>query len=234
MDFTSVLADPTSYPARFDPEIVNSFELGFKTEWANDTVLANFYIFRSDFETYQLNTFNGIGFFVTSIDGAQTQGAEAELLWFPESMPGLTLQGGVTYADATYDEFAPTGTADVDRLSGQNFSLAPEWYTSGSVTYEGNLENGMTWLAHLDGRWVSEQNTGSDLDPEKIQEGYALFNGRVGIGAEDESWRLELWGRNLADEEYIQVGFDGPFQPGSFNAFLGSPRSWGVTFRSRR
>lgn len=234
VDFTSVLADPTSYPAQFDPEIVNSFELGFKTEWANDTVLANFYIFRSDFETYQLNTFNGIGFFVTSIDGAQTQGAEAELLWFPESMPGLTLQGGVTYADATYDEFAPTGTADVDRLSGQNFSLAPEWYTSGSVTYEGNLENGMTWLAHLDGRWVSEQNTGSDLDPEKIQEGYALFNGRVGIGAEDESWRVELWGRNLADEDYIQVGFDGPFQPGSFNAFLGSPRSWGVTFRSRR
>ena len=170
---------------------------------------------------------------MTSIDGASTQGAEAEILWFPESMPGLTLQGGVTYADARYDNFAPTGTADVDRLSGQNFSLAPEWYASGSVSYNGNLDNGMSWLAHLDARWLSEQNTGSDLDPEKQQDAYAIFNGRVGISAEDEAWSLELWGRNLLDEEYVQVGFDGPFQPGSFNAFLGAPRTYGLTLRVR-
>ncbi|MGK0266785.1 MAG: iron complex outermembrane receptor protein [Maricaulis sp.] len=234
VDFTAVLADPSSYPARFDPETVDSFEIGIKTEWYDDTLLANFYLFQSEFDTYQLNTFNGIAFFVTSIDGASTQGAELELLWLPDAMPGLTMQGGVTYADATYNEFAPTGTADVDRLSGQNFSLAPEWYASGSVTYNGTFGEDMTWLAHLDGRYLSEQNTGSDLDPEKIQEAYTLFNGRVGIGAADESWSLEVWGRNLTDEEYIQVGFDGPFQPGSFNAFLGTPRSWGVTLRARR
>ncbi|MHA6288202.1 TonB-dependent receptor [Maricaulis sp. CAU 1757] len=234
VNFTSVLANPESYPARFDPETVDSYELGFKTEWLNDSLLANFYLFRSEFGTYQLNTFNGIAFFVTSIDGASTQGAELELLWLPDEIPGLTMQGGITYADASYDEFSPTGTPDVDRLSGQNFSLAPEWYASGSVTYNGDFDNGMMWLAHLDGRWMSEQNTGSDLDPEKVQDAYAIFNGRVGIGAGDESWSLELWGRNLFDEDYIQVGFDGPFQPGSFNAFLGQPRTYGLTLRARR
>ncbi|WP_417491814.1 TonB-dependent receptor [Maricaulis sp.] len=234
VDFTSVLASPSSYPARFDPETVDSFEIGIKTEWFSDTLLANFYLFQSEFDTYQLNTFNGIAFFVTSIDGASTQGAEMELLWLPESMPGLTMQGGVTYADASYDEFAATGTPDVDRLSGQNFSLAPEWYASGSVTYNGTFGEDMTWLAHLDARYMSEQNTGSDLDPEKMQEAYTLFNGRIGIGAADETWSLELWGRNLTDEDYVQVGFDGPFQSGSFNAFLGTPRSWGLTLRARR
>ena len=234
VDFTSVLANPSSYPAQFDPETVDSFEIGFKTEWFNDTLLANVYLFQSEFDTYQLNTFNGIAFFVTSIDGASTQGAELELLWLPESMPGLTMQGGVTYADASYDEFAPTGTPDVDVLSGQNFSLAPEWYASGSATYNGTFGDNMTWLAHLDARYLSEQNTGSDLDPEKIQEAYTLFNGRVGIGSADQTWSLELWGRNLTDEEYIQVGFDGPFQSGSFNAFLGTPRTWGLTLRARR
>ncbi|SDM74187.1 TonB-dependent receptor [Maricaulis salignorans] len=234
VNFTSVLASPSSYPARFDPETVDSFEIGIKTEWANDSLLANFYLFQSQFDTYQLNTFNGIAFFVTSIDGASTQGAEMELLWLPESMPGLTMQGGITYADASYDEFAPTGTPDVDVLSGRNFSLAPEWYASSSVTYNGTFGENMTWLAHLDARYMSEQNTGSDLDPEKIQEAYTLFNGRVGIGAADETWSLELWGRNLTDEDYLQVGFDGPFQPGSFNGFLGTPRSWGITLRARR
>ncbi|WP_297734634.1 TonB-dependent receptor [uncultured Maricaulis sp.] len=233
VNFTNVLSNPESYPASFEPETVDSFELGIKTEWANDTILANFYLFQSDFGTYQLNTFNGIAFFVTTIDGAQTRGAEAEILWLPESMPGLTVQGGVTYADATYDTFAPTGTPDVDRLSGQNFSLAPEWYASGAITYEGQFENGMNWLAHLDGRWMSEQNTGSDLDPEKVQDAYALFNGRVGISSESDSWSLEMWGRNLLDEEYIQVGFDGPFQSGSFNGFLGTPRTYGLTLRLR-
>jgi iron complex outermembrane receptor protein len=234
VDFASVISDPSSYPARFDPELVDSFELGIKTEWANDTLLANFYLFNSDFETYQLNTFNGIAFFVTSIDGAQSRGAEVEFLFLPETAPGLTLQSGFTYADATYDTFAPTGTPDVDRLSGQNFSLAPEMYATASISYESNFRSGMTWMAHLNGRFVSEQNTGSDLDPEKLQPSYSLFNGRVGIGAEDESWALEFWASNLFDEDYVQVGFDGPFQPGSFNAFLGQPRTWGLTLRARR
>lgn len=235
VNFTNVLAGTSPYPAQFDPEIVNSFEIGIKTEALNDTLLANLYLFHSDFESFQLNTFNGLAFFVTSLNqGAVTQGAEFELLWFPETVPGLTIQGGVTYADATYNSFAPTGTPDVDRLSGQNFSLAPEWYTSGSISYVRPFGDGMEWLAHLSGRYMSDQNTGSDLDPEKIQDGYAVFNGRIGIGADDQSWALELFANNLFDEDYIQVGFDGPFQPGSFNAFLGQPRTWGVTLRARR
>ncbi|WP_417476993.1 TonB-dependent receptor [Maricaulis sp.] len=234
VNFTNVLASPNSYPARFDPETVDSYELGIKTEWFNDTLLANVYLFQSEFDTYQLNTFNGIAFFVTSIDGASSHGGELELLWLPEALPGLTMQGGVTYANAAYDEFAPTGTADVDVLSGRNFSLAPEWYASGGATYNGTFGDNMTWLAHIDARYMSEQNTGSDLDPEKVQEAYTLFNGRVGIGSADESWSLELWGRNLTDEDYLQVGFDGPFQPGSFQASIGTPRSWGITLRARR
>ncbi|WP_421791240.1 TonB-dependent receptor [Hyphobacterium sp.] len=235
VNFTNVLAGTSPYPAQFDPEIVNSFEVGFKTEGFNDSLLANLYLFRSDFESFQLNTFNGIAFFVTSLnEGAISQGAEFELLWFPEEAPGLTIQGGLTYADTTYNSFAPTGTADVDRLSGQNFSLAPEFYASGSVSYVRPLQNGLQFLAHLNGRYMSEQNTGSDLDPEKIQEGYAVLNGRLGIGAEDESWSVELFANNLFDEDYVQVAFDGPFQPGSFNAFLGQPRVVGLTLRARR
>lgn len=233
VDFQAILNGTAQYPAQFEPEIVDSFEVGFKTEAFNDTLLANLYLFYSDFETFQLNTFNGIAFFVTSLnEGATTRGAELELLWLPTD--NLTLQGGVTYADAQYNDFAPTGTPDVDRLSGATMSLAPEWYTSGAITYRAPLGGNMEWLAHLDGRYVSEQNTGSDLDPEKIQEGYTVLNARLGIGAQDESWALELWARNLTDEDYIQVGFDGPFQPGSFNAFLGAPRTWGVTLRARR
>jgi outer membrane receptor protein involved in Fe transport len=67
-----------------------------------------------------------------------------------------------------------------------------------------------------------------------------LLNGRVGFGAQDEKWMVELWGLNLTDEEYYQVAFDATLQgsstaPGAsqstINAFLGAPRTYGATVR---
>ena len=50
-----------------------------------------------------------------------------------------------------------------------------------------------------------------------------------------------MWAQNLTDAEYMQVAFDAPLQapgtslPGdplnSYNAFLGAPRTYGLTFR---
>ncbi len=233
VDFTAILAGDAVYPAQFEPEIVDSIEGGLKTEWFDNQLLANLTLFYSDFETYQLNTFNGLSFFVTTVDGATARGAELEFVYLPSAIDGLSMLGGVTFAETQYDSFAPTGTADVDVLSGKQFSLAPEWYLTGAVSYTKPISNTLEALFYLDGRWVSEQNTGSDLDPPKLQEGYTLVNGRIGIGTIDERWALELFGRNLFDEDYIQVGFDAPLQTGSFNAFLGQPATYGVTVRSK-
>ena len=38
---------------------------------------------------------------------------------------------------------------------------------------------------------------------------------------------------NLTDETYKQVGIDAPIQTGSWNAFLGAPRTYGMTLRLR-
>jgi outer membrane receptor protein involved in Fe transport len=63
------------------------------------------------------------------------------------------------------------------------------------------------------------------------QEEYALMNGRVGFGRQDERWMVELWGQNLTDERYFQVGFDATLQTGTINAFMGQPRTYGATLR---
>jgi len=42
---------------------------------------------------------------------------------------------------------------------------------------------------------------------------------------------VEAWAQNLLNETYYQVAFDAPFQPGSFDAFLGQPRTYGLTLR---
>ena len=102
---------------------------------------------------------------------------------------------------------------------------------------------------------MSEYNTGSDLLPFKMQDAFTTVNGRISIGAEDEGWMLDLWAQNLTDEEYLQVAYNAPLQgtafqtsvqaggshPGTFydqardtqtyNAFLGQPRTYGLTLR---
>jgi len=71
-------------------------------------------------------------------------------------------------------------------------------------------------------------------------------NARLGFGREDGAWSVEVWGRNLTDETYAQVAFDAfaqgsrasagtsndPRGTASYMAFLGAPRTWGVTLRT--
>src|SRR2546430_12419634 len=55
-------------------------------------------------------------------------------------------------------------------------------------------------------------NTGSDLFPEKEQDGYALVNARLGIRGPEQHWSIELWAQNLFNQDYQQVAFSSPFQ----------------------
>ena len=72
--------------------------------------------------------------------------------------------------------------------------------------------SGMRGLVYVDARHSSEFNTGSDLDLEKIQDKYTVFNARVGLRGPDQRWAVELWAQNLFDKNYKQVAFDAPLQ----------------------
>lgn len=131
-----------------------------------------------------------------------------------------------------------TGELTLARLPDSQLTNSPEWTATTAITYERPLFHGaVNGLFYLDARYVDDQNTGSDLRPSKLQPAYTLFNGRIGISSPNENWSLELWGRNLTDEEYGQIMFDVPLQLGSLGpaqgAFLGDPRTYGVTLRAR-
>ena len=86
-------------------------------------------------------------------------------------------------------------------------------------------------------KYSSSYNTGSDLDPRKEQDAFALVNARVSVGPENGRYSVEFWAENLFDTNYQQVAFDAPFQnvptngTGVIDAFLGQPRTFGATFR---
>ena len=78
---------------------------------------------------------------------------------------------------------------------------------------------------------TSDYNTGSDLNPVKVQKAYTVVNARVGFSDKSGKWSVEIWAQNLFDQDYYQVAFDATAQSKTYNAFLGAPRTFGLTGR---
>ncbi|WP_439567223.1 TonB-dependent receptor [Sphingopyxis sp.] len=266
---------------QFDPELVDSYEVGAK--YSTGPLSVSLSAFRSDFSNFQLNTFNGTVFLVQTINGCdnlvggpnadtdlsnttgtcasgdvtygvRTQGFELEAQLVPAR--NFRMAAGLTYARTKYrgDLVGNKSGSALDsalrKLPGNNLSNAPELVATGSVTWTPDIgSSGLTGLVYIDGRMTSDYNTGSDLFPQKAQDGYALFNARLGLRGPDEKWGIELWAQNIFNKNYAQVAFNSPFQAGTtsapfvdpqypggrqiFSQFLAEPRTYGVTLRGK-
>jgi outer membrane receptor protein involved in Fe transport len=232
-------ADPLApiLDTEFPREKVNSFEIGVKSELAQKTVRVNAAVFDERFHDFQLNTFTGIVFVVSSLPDVTSKGAELSVDWLTP-LTGLSISSGVVYADTQITNFGDALYLFATNRLNNRLSFSPLWSGVVSAAYQVPLSPQLTLRISADEKYTSSYNTGSDLDPIKIQGSYGILNARIGIGAPDGKWAFEIWGQNLADKGYFQVAFDAPFQglavPGFNNqidSFVGDPRTFGATIR---
>ena len=262
---------------KFDPEINDAFEIGAKYNGPGFDV--NVAAFNQAFDDFQLNLFNGIAFEVENVNscsrdlggadtdnsgltgnctgkvrsGVRSRGVEVEV--FARPIRYLSLNAGMTFVDARYRNNlvgadGEATSAQLFQLPGRRISNSSRLSLTGSVAWTPPIGgSGLKGLVYADARRMSRFNTGSDLDIEKIENGYTVVNGRIGIQGPDQMWAVELWGQNLFNEDYLQVAFDAPLQgsgttravergfiPRStqlFGAFLAEPRTFGVTLRGK-
>jgi iron complex outermembrane receptor protein len=225
-----------NFDTHFPRETVESFEAGIKTTLFDKTLRLNAAVFYQKYTDFQLNTFTGIQFVVTSLDKVVSKGVDVDFAW-ATPLSGLTIAGGITQDLTNIDNF---GNALPDFCGGpgngctardnNRLSFAPLW--SGALSASYLIPFGTLGLrTSVEEKYNSSYNTGSDLDPRKIQQGFGLLNARIGFGALDESWAIEAWGANLADKYYYAVAFDSPFQFNTISSYLGAPRTFGLTAR---
>ncbi|HWJ70118.1 MAG TPA: TonB-dependent receptor [Sphingobium sp.] len=256
----------------FGAETVDAFEIGLKV--SKRTWGANLALFREAFSNFQLNTFNGTSFVVQNINGCKgTMAANGSCA---DTKPGLISQGaeleayitptrylrgaaGVTYTRAKFADRLvgnSSGSVPLDPalflLPGNINSNAPRWVTTSSLAWTPPISATLSALVYVDGRMTGDYNTGSDLYPEKAQDGYILANARIGLRGPDERWAIELWGQNIFNAGYTQVAFNSPLQSSSpnnqstaqlgrfgtmanqlFSAYLAEPRTYGITLRGK-
>jgi len=228
----------TGFPGEFN----NSWELGEKATLLDRTLSLNATFFYQELTNFQLNTFNGLVFVVDPVPKVHSKGLDADFVWFP--IHGLSFQGGVTVADTRYALTPGQLTSFMEATgfqgsAGSRLSLAPLYSASFSSTYTYDLSDAYKLRFNVGTKYSSDYNTGSDLDPGKIQKSFMVWNGRVVFAPRSDQWDIELWAENLFDKDYKQVAFDSGFQnaptnaKGVLDAFLGAPRTFGVTFRAK-
>ena len=232
----------------FPGEFVNSYEIGLKSTLLDRKLDLNAAVFYQDYSGFQLNAYNGLFYTVVSVPTVKSTGAELEALYRP--MRGLTLQGGLTYANSRFplSDASVLGTpanplfAATNLLPGQRLPEAPLYSVSASATYEHPVYGDLVGRANVDVKYQSSVNTGTTGDPTTVQSQYALVNARIGIGPSDHRWSLELYADNLFNRDYAQAIFASPFQSiggvnspatTNYSAFLGEPRTFGGTVRVR-
>ena len=263
---------------RFAPEKVDAFEIGLKystRKWSANIAafrqeFDNFQLNTFNGTSFVVQNINGCGGTLTpgSIDagggrcasddvepGLISQGVEIELTASP--VRNLRVTGGLTYAEAKFRKTlvgSSDGQTPLDPalflLPSNINSNAPEIVTTVSFAWTPDIgSSGLSGLVYLDGRMTSDYNTGSDLFPEKIQDGYSVWNARIGLRGPEERWAVEFWGQNIFNTQYTQIGFNTPLQgSGSsahvaagrlpvatqlFSAYLAEPRTYGITLRGK-
>jgi iron complex outermembrane receptor protein len=228
--FANLVGIVPNLDTSFHSETVQSYEIGLKSTWLDKTVRANLSLFDERYKDFQLNTFTGIQFVVTSLPKVSSKGGDLELAWVTP-VTGLSFTSGITYAYTNIDEFGTAGAYFSANRQNNRLSFAPVWSVAAGLMYTQPIVGDLAARLVVDEKYNTSYNTGSDLNPRKLEGGYGLMDARLGFGPQNGAWAIELWSQNLLNKYYYQVAFDAPFQYQQIDLFPGTPRFWGVTAR---
>jgi len=215
--------------SEFDPEEVDNFELGVKSEMLDNTLRANasvyHYIYSDKQDIVQVDAGGQVNVYSTITGDAEGTGFDSELLWLPTENLQLAMNYGYLDAQWTDRELAGyydgcgaplrAGNLDGEVLEGPKQRLAV------MLDYDHLLGAAGTLLFHID----QSLTTKGELNPSSSafctnydtkDDDIYLTNARVTWEDASTQWRVALWAENLFDEDYA-VGYN------AITAQLGSP-----------
>lgn len=211
---------------QFDPERVDSYEVGFKYASPARRFVLNGAGFHSRYRDLQVTVFTSVAPVLDNAGDATIDGFELEGQWVPAD--GWSVEAGVGYLDAGYDDVDPaTGLTGDEKLS-----RVPKWTLNASVTKEFSLGSRGTLRPRVD--WSYRSKTWFDTfnTPFMVQSGYHLVNASVAWNTDDERYGVSLGVTNLTDEKYLQSVY---FQSvlGTINDLHAREREWYLTLKYR-
>ena len=226
--------------AGFEPEEVETWEIGAKSVWGDGSYSTNIAVFTSDYTNVQVpgsiilfdanGNPNGFAGTTTNAGKADISGFEIEALaQFTDSFSTKLALG---FIDAEYTEWLVGGTDSggnpifVDISDNRVFQNTPEWNGNLTLRYEWPLSLfGNAGSLALIGSASYKDFTYQFEVPQPLvdQPSYTLVDASIVWGTDDNRYQLALHGRNLTDEEYVVANYNFGTVDGSVIGFYGNP-----------
>ena len=218
---SSGLVDPAALP--YAQEKLTSYELGFKSTFAEGAARLNAALFYYDYRDYQ-GFFLDVATQVVQNINAKVKGGELEFAAVP--LHGLNVQFGVSHLETTaYDVPTPAGNLLTTQLP-----QAPRWSLNAVAHYQWPLLGGQMSV-EADAKWNDNQYLELVNNPDDYERAYVLTNARVGFMTGDGRWSVTAYVNNLADRYYRIYNLDLAGFLGIDQSVYGAPRTFGATFR---
>jgi len=227
---------------KYQPDFVENYEIGWKTEWADGSVRFNGAAYILDWNDFQYGfldfTVSNLTI-IQNVGNAQTKGVEWDLDW--AATDNLLLSFAGSYNDASLQE--AFWRKDQDRIdglppdapNGTPMPFVPELqYTFvGRYTFdlaEMPMFAQAAW-SYRDGSWNDLEET----NPRRARmSSYGVLN--LSTGLERDNWSLTFYANNATDEHgMISIGDPGYYSPSGldFDRVYIRPRTIGVRWAQR-
>ena len=221
----------------YDPEKLDTFEFGFKSDLLGRRLRLNFAAFYNKYDDMQVvqNITYPSGANSASIANAgqaKTKGFELEATAAP--IDGLTLTGALAYLDANYEEYDTqildpiTGALVPISYAGNRLMNSPEWNAAGGINWVGQVGPGEL-NANAQYSYTSSKFTSYTNLPVERVASISLVNASLSWAPDNSMLEIGVWARNLFDEQYfnqkLNLGGIGTL------ASLGAPRTFGLDLR---
>ncbi len=226
-----VTASNVSCGSRFaGPEESTVYEVGVKAKL--DRGYVNVTLFDQNIKGFQSNIFTGTGFILGNAGQQSSRGVELDAAYSP--LDGLNLGFSATYLDPVYDDFddgqGPRGTIG---LTGEQVAGIHELSAVLAATYNFNVGERDAYVRG-DFQFESDVQISDAIDEVDVGDNafreQKLFNASAGIQVTDQVG-LQIWGRNIFNDEFITANFPSVAQAGSFSGYPNPPRTYGATVK---
>jgi outer membrane receptor protein involved in Fe transport len=172
---SNLVYNTVTIPATYSSDTVKNYEVGGKTAWLDNRLIANLTVYHEDFTGLQVVVSKGGLPYFANAGKAASNGVELELDAVP--IKRLTLAGWVAYDHAYFVNAAPA----LNATAGQEIAQVPEWSMSVSADYTWPLKGNANAFAHLDGRYVGSSPAGAGVMDGIDLSAYRTLNARTGL-----------------------------------------------------
>jgi len=221
--------------ASFQPEDLDNYEIGVKSEWFDRRLRLNGDVFYSLYTNQQIGVQDclpctpvRVPWFRTINAGkSRIAGVEMELnaaptdKWSVEASLGYINYLLTDFEGITLRPYLPDGSRYYPNRT-------PKWNYGLGTQYQISLGSAGSLRPRID--WTHQSKIYFN-NSAGFQDGYGLLSARITWDSPDDKWSASLFGTNLTDEEYFDGKLALQAALGREQGNIAAPRQWGLSFR---